>query len=1022
MKKTVMKTILLGLVVMASGSILMIRADEKPALPDQAVRVPSAANTWGNAVPNQNKANVPGSTATQAQFNPMQTMVNAPVDPSRLAQYNPPPMLDRPQSGPMKPRQITPRDFYVNLVDRSLSDRLIVKFSEEAAVRWNNGTIYSKSGASVAQVQKFLAAHPEIKMRREFDEQSEETLDMLQANAQRNLNEEVANLNNFYVMDLTANPHPMQLLQEAIHLDIVETAFYQPKGSPAYTCTDLWPTTPDYSGGQGYLGPAPLGVNALWAGSFHPSGRGHVGAWTCDIEWDWTADHEDFPHDVPNGYGFEVLGGGSTGLADHGDACSGIIGACNDGYGMTGESYNVTPKGVSVEVRTWAQAIIYAQNSLYAGESEFIEIHAYGPNPGYPCDAGCGNCEQFGYIAIEYWDDNFNAIVTATGNGRIVYEAAGNGQMDLSAARYGNRFSYSHDSHAILVGATNPNTQVAECWSNYAFRLDANGWGEQVYALGYGDPLGTGDRRQYYTGGFSGTSSATPIVTAAGNDLQGISQDKYGITLTPARMRSLMWSYGTPFQGSHFVGPRPDLYLAVTAIMPNVYPSTPGGWYSAAVPRATNDATASYAPLPAVLNGNSASTYLNVAGYNGGPSPAPDASSSQVYSQYYLDGDWIYWMNWTPNIAPSTAFWNGNLGPITVRGGRHTTQWILDPNNDFPESNEGDNGIAQQFVWSPLQRTAYHNVLVRSAPPLKLAGNPSWQNGDGFRGSGAAGTYWTGFAVLPQSGNDIDAFSYADTYSSTSGFDTYQAASARGSSQTDLILVNGNTVGAPASRLFQAVRYSDASTSDYSSEVDASSSDSWYPPFVRYTGLGSDEIMDMFEIYLSAGVPYYLGATNIGGGMDLTLGVYGPGSDYYSYYSYTYLSNSQGANGDEEMTVTPATSGWYVAVVMKSGSESYGLNGAYTFTFLANPPISKIQNLVIQPWTNSNTVRLAWNHVNSDSLGNPLSGRRYVIYRSTDLNMVPLPSDSIAGTTDSTYIDAAATLAKYFYQVKVKSN
>jgi hypothetical protein len=1023
MKKSFSKVMLLLLAMVVSGSVLVIRADEKPALSNSTPKVPATANAWGKYAPNRDAAQVSGNTVNQSQFAPVQAMVTSPVDPNRQALYSAPPMLDNPPLGPLKPRQTTPRDFYVNLVDRSLQNRLYVKFTEEAAVRMKAGRLTSKTGASTAQVEKFLAQHPEIKIRREFDEQSEETLDMYQANAQRNLGEEVANLNNYYVLDISTNPLPLVLLEEAIHLDIVESAWYQPKGEPARTCTDIAPATPSYTGNQGYLGAAPLGVNAIYAGNFHPSGRGHYGSWTIDIEWDWTPGHEDFPQDVPNAYGFEVLGGGSTGIADHGDACSGIIGACADGFGTDGESYNVTPKGVSVEVRTWAQAITYAQGFLYNGESEFIEIHAYGPDPGYPCDMTCGNCGQFGYIAIEYWDDNYAAIQTAVGNGRIVYEAAGNGQMDLSAARYGGKFSYSHDSHAILVGATNPSTQVAECWSNYAFRLDANGWGEQVYTLGYGDEFNpTGNRNQMYTYSFGGTSSATPIVTAAGNDLQGISQDKYGITLSPATMRSILWSNGTPFAGSHFVGPRPDLMQMVAYIMPNVYPSTPSGWYSPLIPRNTNNTNASYAPLTA-LDGNYANTYLNVAGYNGGSSPAPDASNSQVYSQYYIDGDWVYWMNWTPNVGPYSAFWNGNLGPIIVRGGRHTAQWVLDPNNDFPENNEFDNGYAQQFVWSPLQRNAFHNVLVRSAPPLKNAGNPAYVNGDGFRGSGASGTYWTGFAVLPQYGNDVDAYSYADAYSSTTGFDAVQAGSARGAGQTDVILVNGNTVGAPASRLFQAIRYSDASGADYSSEVDASSSASWNPPYVLNTSLGSNEIMDMFEIYMAAGTQYYLGATGVSGGMDLTLGVYGPGSDYYGYYDYTYVSNSQGANGSEGMTVVPATSGWYVAVVMKSGSESYGLSGLYTFNFLSSPPpINTIQNLVIQPWTNSNTLRLDWNHVNTDALGVPLSGRRYVIYRSTDLNLVPLASDSIGGTTDSTFIDNAATAAKSFYVVKVKSN
>jgi hypothetical protein len=176
----------------------------------------------------------------------------------------------------------------------------------------------------------------------------------------------------------------------------------------------------------------------------------------------------------------------------------------------------------------------------------------------------------------------------------------------------------------------------------------------------------------------------------------------------------------------------------------------------------------------------------------------------------------------------------------------------------------------------------------------------------------------------------------------------------------------------------------------------------------------------MYDIYLAAGTTYSISATGISNNMDVTLGVYGPGGDYYGYYGYTYLANSNGANGSEYLLVTPSTAGWYCAVVMKSGSESYGISGNYTFNFIANPGIPPVNTLVIEPWTNSNSIFLAWNHVNQDSLGDPMPFRRYVVYRSTDINMVPLPADSIGGTTDSTFVDSAAPDGRYFYRVKVK--
>jgi hypothetical protein len=597
----------------------------------------------------------------------------------------------------------------------------------------------------------------------------------------------------------------------------------------------------------------------------------------------------------------------------------------------------------------WVAAFNIAAGLLFAGESYWIEIHYWGPDPGYTCDMGCGNCDQFSMIAVEYWDDTFAAIQTHTANGINVYEAAGNGQMNLDNAVYGNRFQrWFRDSGACLIGAGIPGTVAAECWSNYGTRCDLSGWGSAIYAAGYGYIFNPGgDIRQRYTATFGGTSGATPIVVAAGNDLQGIAQGKYGTTLTPAQMRVSLDIGATAWTGTRDIGERPDLVDAINWIEPDVYPYNRAGWYAAVTPRDAGGATPASCPITTYLTGNSTATYWNVSGYNVGYTPAPDATNSQVWSQLYLDSDYIYWFNWTPRIAANSAFEANNYGPYNVRGGRHSVQWYLDPNNDFLEWNENNNSITRQFVWSPYQFAAANSYQVRSAPPLKNWGSPTYQNGDGFRGA-ATGRWWLGCAVLPQAGNDVDVRSYADSYNSTSGFDTYQKESARGSGGTDLILVNGNVVGYQPTRLFQAIRYSDATTDAYAVEGDESNSDSWYAPYMLNTSLGGNEIMDIYEIYMAAGTQYFVGAINVTNSLDLTLAIYGQGGDYYGYYDYDWISNSQGANGNEYVIITPTESGWYAAVVMKSGSESYGVFGFYTFDF-ESPGQANMQPSPAQP-------------------------------------------------------------------------
>ena len=68
---------------------------------------------------------------------------------------------------------------------------------------------------------------------------------------------------------------------------------------------------------------------------------------------------------------------------------------------------------------------------------------------------------------MEYWQANFDAIKTATANGKIVVEAAGNGSMNLDNSIYKNLFNRSYrDSGAILVGAGTSSTPHSPmCWT-----------------------------------------------------------------------------------------------------------------------------------------------------------------------------------------------------------------------------------------------------------------------------------------------------------------------------------------------------------------------------------------------------------------------------------------------------------------------------------------------------------------------------------------------------------------------------
>jgi hypothetical protein len=99
-----------------------------------------------------------------------------------------------------------------------------------------------------------------------------------------------------------------------------------------------------------------------------------------------------------------------------------------------------------------------------------------------------------------------------------------------------------------------------------------------VVSTGYGDLYGGADdayRTVAYTAEFSGTSSASPIVTGVVACLQGVARAQGG-SLDPTTVRSLLRETGSPqMAGSagaaaQRIGNRPDLAQLVARIAGNV--------------------------------------------------------------------------------------------------------------------------------------------------------------------------------------------------------------------------------------------------------------------------------------------------------------------------------------------------------------------------------------------------------------------------------------------------------------------
>ena len=374
-------------------------------------------------------------------------------------------------------------------------------------------------------------------------------------------------------------PEPASLMQG----DTVVTQAPAPaRAAPAVTA--------DFVARQGYLNAAPEGVDAHWAHT-QSGGRG-AGVQIIDVEGAWQLGHEDLLQNM----GGVVAGVPTTDVAwrNHGTAVFGEFGGDENGLGVLGIAPDANARAASIFGGVGsAAAIRAAADHLGAGDIVLIELHRPGPRHNF-----AEREDQAGYIALEWWPDDFDAIRYAIARGVIVVEAAGNGAENLNDALYdqpgpgfpatwSNPFNPANpSSEAVVVGAgaPPPGTHGADHgpdrsrldFSNHGARVDAQGWGREVTTTGYGDLQGGVDETVWYTDTFSGTSSASPIVVGALASIQGILAARGMPRLTPAQAIGVLRATGSPqtdgpgMPATQRIGNRPDIRAAIAALAPAV--------------------------------------------------------------------------------------------------------------------------------------------------------------------------------------------------------------------------------------------------------------------------------------------------------------------------------------------------------------------------------------------------------------------------------------------------------------------
>ncbi|MBL8694982.1 MAG: S8 family serine peptidase [Planctomycetes bacterium] len=434
--------------------------------------------------------------------------------------------------------------------------RLALKFRDGLRVRADGaGGIFSRAGAPLTRVRALGAElgvrfEPAIAL-------PEAVLAQLQERAQARTGVESADLAGIlYAMGL---PQDARRLEEAVRqfqqIEEIEYASIETLG--AAPPSDIPPLTPSFVGFQSYRLTNPgLGFELALA-----SGATGTGVKLSDCEYNWTLSHEDLaggdialePGQTPDPITVQL------GFDDHGTACVGETTALMNNYGCSGAAGS-SPVQLYSELTIQGgfrrlTAVTNAVAQSAAGDVVQLEMQAPGPGGSY------GPAEL---------DPNLWLIVkTGTDAGVVVVAAAGNGAQNLDSAPYAG-YAAKGDSGAIIVGAGSANLQHERLgFSSYGSRVNVQAWGESVFTLGYGTyaALAPG-KDQSYTASFSGTSSATPLVSAACLLVQQKAKQQLGAPLAPTILRQLLVHTGVPQGGTTpgNIGPIPNVPAAIAAI------------------------------------------------------------------------------------------------------------------------------------------------------------------------------------------------------------------------------------------------------------------------------------------------------------------------------------------------------------------------------------------------------------------------------------------------------------------------
>lgn len=447
------------------------------------------------------------------------------------------------------------------------SPRVVVKFRDGTELPYVDRVEEYLDKLKVGSWRKLRERFPGISMRRMFTSVKPDRIRQLVDEAvQRDDTYRPPNFLTYFVVDCPVEVNVEDLVKALLSWRSVQSAYFDPPGDdPVVNAVDD-PRSPN----QGYLDAAPDGIDAEFAWGF--AGGDGAGQDVIDLERGWTLNHEDL-----NAHGAALLHGVLLDTSrPHGTSVLGEICAVDNALGCVGIAPQVgSANVVSYNSSTRPNAIFAAIDSLPYGGVLLLEAQL---------NATIGGTAWVN-LPIEALDAEFDSIRLATALGITVVEAAGNGSNDLDTfldsggnlvLNRGN--AAFRDSGAIMVGAassTAPHTPMN--FSNFGSRIDCYAWGENVDTCTSNttSPFST----TTYTGGFNGTSSASPIITGAALLVQGIADASLGYRFSAFQMRALLSDPATGTASNNPVADRigvmPDLRAIINGnaigLAPDIY-------------------------------------------------------------------------------------------------------------------------------------------------------------------------------------------------------------------------------------------------------------------------------------------------------------------------------------------------------------------------------------------------------------------------------------------------------------------